>query len=1567
MIKSKSIFILSFVLSLLVSNISKVNAQVCATPTKDGDNNSLNGTVNSYWTPANGTYNGASSAISISTRRGASVNIQSGDLVLIIQIQCANINSTDSDAYGDGVSGDNDIYGSLIATGYSDPAGSCLAGRYEYLRAGPLTSSSSLDLSQNPLTNTYVQAAITNTTGLRRFQVIRVPQYNSATLSGSVTAPVWNGLTGGVVALDVANQLDFASFSVNVDGLGFRGGGGRARSANNAVLRYRSIADTRHAVKGEGIVSTPRYVSTNRSPTSSATTTIVDLVGTGMGYPSGTASPADFARGAPGNAGGGGTFWDGASDNGGGGAGGNGGAGGRGGAGWRSAGYSGINANYSNLSDKKWGFGGTAFTSSVSRLVFGGGGAAGDNNNNSTAVESSGAAGGGIVLIRAREILGTGNIFARGARASNNSLNDGAGAGGAGGSVIVVSSDMSSSTLTINAAGGRGGDTWLTGGSAHGTGGGGGGGVVYRTGAATVVVTGGTNGLTNTSDSPPDGASHGAKPGDPGINTLITVPTDTPGINTGFRCMDFGDAPSSYGLANHNLNIIPNNLRIGAILPDGDRSILSAIPSINANADDLNNASDDEDGVTLPSVSTLSGVYTATVIVRNNSGVNANLCGWMDFDQDGLFQADESICQIVTSMGANQSISMAFTVPVIDRTNTGQIFGRFRLTTNALTTSNPTGLVDNGEVEDHSVTVTTLPVSVYKFNSKLIGDNLNIVWATASETSNAGFNIWGVNKSGSIKLNTQLIPSKSTGVLKSTEYFHTLNANGLEIDELALSAMDVRGNEEIFGYYKIGKSFGRSHMIKNTDWNSINDKINTTLLRNKSYKNQNTDNNKSAQELKLLIKPNKSGMQKITYEDLIANGLDLTGVNNNDIAVTINASPVPRFVGENNQYIDLIFKNSYDIDTSDLFGPNSSIDFWAKPADFPDAEYLDFYTYEISIAPELVKKHQYKPIRGNIADTTYLHTKTDDKNNAYDFTVPSDDPWYAKRLINFSNDGAKQYSANFEIDSALINQVGSRINVSVSGGTNMPENPDHEVGIFINDQLINTTQFEGVSEKLISVDMPQNLLQIGNNVVTLKLTDGTQAQYDIVTVDQISLSYKRELNPIDGILEIEQLNNNNSLLVNNISNQLESAASFYSYDGNSLSILESEYSNQNTIKIANNNSQTASYWISNSVKINKPEIGELIAVQDLITDNKDYIIIAHPAFIPLNEDSNHAMNQYINARSAEGWNIKLVSILDIQNQFNGGMNLPNAVTKFLSEYQKTSSIKHVLLVGNDSYDYKNQLGINSTSFIPTMYTPTLYVPHTPSDALLTDINGDGISNISIGRWPVRSMSELDNIVNKTLNWSTSTDLNAVYITDIEDDEIQSFELQANRMIETINDSAANIEVVEIFPNNIPYNNGVNSVDLSRELLFSAWENKHSLSNFIGHGSPTQWSRQGILASGDLNNLNNQNFPTLIGTLTCYSSYFVSPVTDSLSLTLMNGANEIPNGAVAIHGAATLSSYSGNEVFANHVLEQQLQGKTLGSAILSARNLAHSLGYNDQATNWILLGDPTLVLNLESEE
>ena len=87
----------------LLSSAGTAQAQVCALPGSEGDA-TIAGTVNTYWTPAGGNYSGSGS-IALNNQRGATTTLAEGDVVLVIQMQCAGINASDSVNYGDGAGG----------------------------------------------------------------------------------------------------------------------------------------------------------------------------------------------------------------------------------------------------------------------------------------------------------------------------------------------------------------------------------------------------------------------------------------------------------------------------------------------------------------------------------------------------------------------------------------------------------------------------------------------------------------------------------------------------------------------------------------------------------------------------------------------------------------------------------------------------------------------------------------------------------------------------------------------------------------------------------------------------------------------------------------------------------------------------------------------------------------------------------------------------------------------------------------------------------------------------------------------------------------------------------------------------------------------------------------------------------------------------------------------------------------------------------------------------------------------------------------------------------------------
>ncbi|PZD72732.1 hypothetical protein C1752_03321 [Acaryochloris thomasi RCC1774] len=429
---------LTVTLITLPASIQPSVAQVspgCGIPGNDGNGTLLTGVVNTYFPPSSsGTLSPGATQMQLGPfGSGSNTPVQTGDLLVIMQMQDAAINSTNTGAYGDGVANDPGSGASNLNS----------AGRYEYIvatNAVPLTGGT-LQFqgtgSGNGLVNTHTQANF-GTQGQRRYQVTRTPQYNEVSLAPGLTASAWNGSTGGVLALDASGQINFNGSTIDVSGRGFRGGGGRQLTGGTggADTDYRNLATRNfHSPKAEGIAGTPQFLYDGSTA----------LVNTGVeGYPEGS-----HWRGAPGNAGGGGSDGNIVSNdqNSGGGGGGNGGNGGRGGNAW-------------NSQEPYGGFGGALFPGAAQQVVLGGGGGAGTRNN-STGIQSSGGRGGGIVLIRANRLTGTGTINANGTMGPAPA-NDGAGGGGAGGSIVVTTQAGGLSTLTTNTQGAAGADAWPT-------------------------------------------------------------------------------------------------------------------------------------------------------------------------------------------------------------------------------------------------------------------------------------------------------------------------------------------------------------------------------------------------------------------------------------------------------------------------------------------------------------------------------------------------------------------------------------------------------------------------------------------------------------------------------------------------------------------------------------------------------------------------------------------------------------------------------------------------------------------------------------------------------------------------------------------------------------------------------------------------------------------------------------------------------------------------------------------------------------------------------------------------
>ncbi|MDT8400715.1 MAG: gliding motility-associated C-terminal domain-containing protein [Bacteroidales bacterium] len=378
-----------------------------------------------------------------------------GDTVLVMQMKGVSIITDQSSVFGnwDGYLGQPGDYG---------------VGFYEFIIIEQVETGPNRIIFRNNLAG-YDGYDIE---GL--IQIIRVPSFESATVTAGLECPAWDSIsgTGGVLAMIVNKKLELNA-DIDVSGKGFRGGTVAAMDGTPQLNPdyYYPESSSLAGRKGESPAS-------HRNATNEIISIENYAKGIGRLYSGGGGATGEYSGG-----GGGAGFGD-------------------GGNGFRQR-TEGYNAS---------GRGGRIDAADFStRVLMGSGG--GGSGFSGSGTGSGGAAGGGIVLILTDSLLANGHTI----RANGDSVtvvasgDGGAGGGGGGGSVVVSARTYAASELTIEARGGAGGNSS----EAFGTGGGGGGGLIWLSGDGTqtelsVNVAGGSAGIINYPAGAPQGSAGGA-------------------------------------------------------------------------------------------------------------------------------------------------------------------------------------------------------------------------------------------------------------------------------------------------------------------------------------------------------------------------------------------------------------------------------------------------------------------------------------------------------------------------------------------------------------------------------------------------------------------------------------------------------------------------------------------------------------------------------------------------------------------------------------------------------------------------------------------------------------------------------------------------------------------------------------------------------------------------------------------------------------------------------------------------------------------------------------------------
>ena len=579
----------------------------------------------------------------------------------------------------------------------------------------------------------------------------------------------------------------------------------------------------------------------------------------------------------------------------------------------------------------------------------------------------------------------------------------------------------------------------------------------------------------------------------------------------------------------------------------------------------------------------------------------------------------------------------------------------------------------------------------------------------------------------------------------------------LSAKSLTITAVDSRGKEEMYGLFDVGRAYGREAATTAIPWQTLRAQMDQRL-QTMGYERSGESlrrNDHRARPVAVDFAVSSEGMQSINFDQLAEAGLDLRGVDPDSIAVTLKGEPVARNV-VSSPGSELISSSRRRNGSRASAGSASEIHFWGETPDYPDALYVSEYVYRVSVDAEKARPAtEIDQARWRVANQTHTESILINEDNDYSFTSVLDDPWYAARLQ--AGSGNDSYSASINVPSNFSMRDPARIEVVVAGVTDFSVSPDHHVEVLVNGHSVAEAIFDGQTENRIRADLEPGILKRGENQVTVRLPGGTTAPADLVFVDTVKATFTSRLVAENDRLLVERGQAAEAFQAYGLSNDPMA----YAFSGDALMTLPVDKMGRGSVVFPAALGGEASYWVSGRDALHRPAlIGAVGPSNTARRQPADFVVIAHPAFMPATPFEAHPLNDFVDARESDGWSVRVVDVTDIQLHYGGGMALPGAVTNFLREVQAEGT-SHVLLVGGDSYDYHDRLGLGSISHIPTLYAPTKYIGHTPSDALLADVDGNGVSDLALGRWPVRSMSDLHSSCRRL--WTGSSPLRACKI------------------------------------------------------------------------------------------------------------------------------------------------------------------------------------------------------------
>lgn len=351
-------------------------------------------------------------------------------------------------------------------------------------------------------------------------------------------------------------------------------------------------------------------------------------------------------------------------------------------------------------------------------------------------------------------------------------------------------------------------------------------------------------------------------------------------------------------------------------------------------------------------------------------------------------------------------------------------------------------------------------------------------------------------------------------------------------------------------------------------------------------------------------------------------------------------------------------------------------------------------------------------------------------------------------------------------------------------------------------------------------------------------------------------------------------------------------------------------------------------------------------------------------------------------RGKDKLSVLVIPATQIYNEFSSGTPDATAYRRLMKMFydrytSEAERPKYLLLFGDCSYD--NRMisspwkGYKTSDFLLCHQYPNSVDER---ESFMTDDyfgfldNEEGsvlerdLLDISIGRFPVRTVDEAKNAVDKTITYMENRNAGSwkrtvCYVTD-DPEKGYNFQENANDVAEYVSQNHPQFKVERVFAD--AYKREASATGMSfpgaTKRLLQLFGQGMLIVNYTGHSGPTSWAAENLLTSADVVKLSSPRLPFWF-TASCDFTRFDDLATSAGELAFLNPKG----GAIALFSTSRVvfDDKNGrlNKALHNHLFARP-QGKRLRLGDI-ARLAKRDMVGDDNKLNFNLVGDPALTL------